>query len=240
MGLLDGKVALITGAAGALGSAAARRFGEEGATLVLVDNRPRRLAETCGDLCETYDTTLIGNVDVTIPRSVGKLVEMVLKDKERIDVLLNVVGGYEGPGPVRDTSPEVFDQMMALNAKSVFLMSGAVSPHMIEQGSGKIVNIAASAGLKARRDNSAYAASKAAVLRLTESLAADLKDHGVNVNAVLPSTIDTPANREMMAGADFEKWVTPDALADVLVFLASDMARAIHGAAIPVYGRVKV
>lgn len=238
MGLLQDKVTIITGAAGELGSAAAHRFAREGAQLVLVDNRPDRLAEQCGDLRDEHGALLIGNVDLTMPHSVGKLVEMVIEQRERIDVLVNIVGGWRGGAPVHETPPETFDFLMGLNAKTVFLMSGAVAPRMIAQGGGKIVSIAASAGLLAKSGNGVYAASKAAVIRLTEAMSAELKGHGINVNCVLPSTIDTPANRAAMPDARFEKWVTPEALADVLLFLASDMARAIHGAAIPVYGLV--
>lgn len=232
------KVAIITGAAGALGSVVARRFAKQGAKLALVDYDSDRLLETCGPLRDEYGAVLFGNTDLTRPDSIQKLIGLVLEQFERVDVLVNIAGGWRGGTPVHETKPETFDFLMNLNAKSVFLMAGAVAPQMIEQGSGKIVSIAASAGLKARSGNGAYAASKAAVIRITEALSAELKNDGINVNCVLPSTIDTEANREMMPNADFEKWVTPEALADVLLFLSSDASRAIHGAAIPVYGRV--
>ncbi|MBN1122771.1 MAG: SDR family NAD(P)-dependent oxidoreductase [Anaerolineae bacterium] len=234
---LKDKVVVITGAAGGLGSVVARKFGTEGAKLVLVDNSPTRLADNCEILREQYDATLIGNVDVTLKKSVDKLVEMVVKEHGRIDVLVNIVGTWRGGTPVHETEVETWDMLMNVNAKSVFLMSGAVAPQMIEQGSGKIVSIAASAGLKARSGNGAYAASKSAVIRLTEAFSEELKNKGINVNCVMPSTIDTELNREAMPDADFDKWVTPEQIADVLVFLASEQSAAIHGAAIPVYGR---
>lgn len=237
---LTDKVTVITGAAGNLGHVVANRFAQAGAKLVLVDHSPDHLAEMCSDLRDEHGAILIGNTDVTIPRSVGKLVELVLEQAERIDVLINIVGGWRGGKPLHETAPETFDFLMSLNAKSVFLTTGAVAPHMIEQGTGKIINVAASAGLRAKSGNSAYAASKAAVIRLTESLSAELKDSGINVNCVMPSIIDTPPNRKAMPKADFSKWVTPAALADVMLFLASDLSRGIHGAAIPVYGRVNV
>jgi NAD(P)-dependent dehydrogenase (short-subunit alcohol dehydrogenase family) len=127
---------------------------------------------------------------------------------------------------------------MTLNARSIIVMARAVAPIMIEQGSGKIVNIGARTGLQGSGGSGAYSASKAALIRATESLSESLKNQGINVNAVLPSTLDTQPNREMMPKADTAKWVAPAALADVIVFLASDAARAIHGASIPVYGRV--
>lgn len=237
---LENKVAIVTGAAGALGSSVARRFAEAGARLALVDIKPDRLLDCCGPLRDEYGAKLFGNTDVTAKQSVQRLAGLVLDEFGRIDVLVNIAGGWRGGTPVYETEPETFDFLMNLNAKSVLLMAGAVAPHMIEQGSGKIVSISASAGLKAQAGNSAYAASKAAVIRITEALSAELKSHNINVNCVLPSTIDTEANREMMPKADFDKWVAPEALADVLLFLASDASRAIHGAAIPVYGRVNV
>lgn len=237
---LTDKVTVITGAAGGLGHVVADRFAQAGAKLVLVDHSPDRLAETCSDLRDRHGALLIGNTDVTIPRSVGKLIDLILEQTGRIDVLINIVGGWRGGKPIPETDPETFDFLMGLNAKSVFLTAGAVAPHMAEQGAGKIVNVAASAGLRAKSGNGAYAASKAAVIRLTEALSAELKDSGINVNCVLPSIIDTPPNRESMPKADFSKWVAPAALADVMLFLASDLSRAIHGAAIPVYGRVNV
>ncbi|MGB4675383.1 MAG: SDR family NAD(P)-dependent oxidoreductase [Aggregatilineales bacterium] len=237
---VQGKVTIITGAAGALGSTVARRFAEAGARLALVDIKPDALLEACGYLRDQYGARLFGNTDVTRSESVRQLVDLVLQDFGRVDVLLNIAGGWRGGTPVHETKPETFDFLMNLNAKSMFLMSGAVAPHMSAQGSGKIVSVAASIGLKARAGNSAYAASKAAVIRITEALSAELKDDGINVNCVLPSTIDTEANREMMPRSDHEKWVSPEALADVLLFLSSDASRAIHGAAIPVYGRVNV
>jgi NAD(P)-dependent dehydrogenase (short-subunit alcohol dehydrogenase family) len=235
---LKGKVAVITGAAGSLGSVVAHKFGAEGATLVLVDNRQTRLAEHCDDLCEKYSATLIGNVDVTLKKSVDKLVEMIIKEHGRIDVLVNIVGTWRGGTPVHETDVETWDMLMDVNAKSVFLMSGAVAPQMIEQGSGKIISIAARPGLKAGAGGAAYAASKSAVIRLTEAMSEELKDKGINVNCVMPSIIDTEPNREAMPKADFDKWVRPEQLADVILFLASEQSAAVHGAAIPVYGRV--
>jgi len=128
--------------------------------------------------------------------------------------------------------------MLGLNARSVINVARAVVPGMIAAGNGKIVNIAALAGLAGKADMGAYSASKAAVIRLTESMSAELRDKGINVNCIMPSIIDTPQNRAAMPKADPGRWVTPQALAEVVMFLASDAASAIHGAAIPVTGRV--
>lgn len=122
------------------------------------------------------------------------------------------------------------------NARSVFIVSRAVSPHMLQQGYGKIVSVAARPGLKGRPDMAAYSVSKSAVIRLTESMAAELKTAGINVNCILPGTIDTPQNRAAMSEADYSRWVQPEGLADAILYLASDRARAVHGAALPVYG----
>jgi NAD(P)-dependent dehydrogenase (short-subunit alcohol dehydrogenase family) len=127
--------------------------------------------------------------------------------------------------------------MLSLNARSAFVLSQAVIPHMLEQGSGKIVHTAAKSGLKGGAGNAAYGASKSAVVRLVESLAAELKHEGINVNCVLPGTIDTPQNRKSMPKADHSRWVPPEAIADVILFLASDLAWPVNGAAIPVYGQ---
>jgi NAD(P)-dependent dehydrogenase (short-subunit alcohol dehydrogenase family) len=139
---------------------------------------------------------------------------------------------------VHETTDEVWRLMIELNAGSVLRTARAVVPGMIAQGAGKIVNIAAMGGTQGGAMMAAYAASKAAVIRLTESMALELRDKGINVNCILPSTIDTPPNRAGMPNADFTRWVAPAALADVTLFLASDAARAINGAALPVVGRV--
>jgi NAD(P)-dependent dehydrogenase (short-subunit alcohol dehydrogenase family) len=232
------QVVLITGAAGALGRVAAHQFAMQGAHLALTDHNSAHLAESCGDLQEKQGALLIGGVDVTADRPVREMVDQIMARWGRIDVLINIAGGWGGGKPVHETPVEEWDRLMNLNARSVFLVSGAVLPHMIRQNHGKIVSISARPALQGGANSAAYSAAKSAVIRLTESMAAEVKNYAINVNCVLPSIIDTPANRESMPSADFSKWVTPEALADVLLFLASDAARAIHGAAIPVFGRL--
>jgi NAD(P)-dependent dehydrogenase (short-subunit alcohol dehydrogenase family) len=229
------KVVLITGASGGLGEAVVRKFADAGARLALVD-RKDTAAE--GMLDGLTDPLFVGGTDVTDAASLKRMAERVISERGRIDVLLNIAGGWRGGTPVHETPIETWDFVMNLNAKSVFLVSQAVIPQMIAQGSGKIVSVAAKSGLEGKAGTAAYNASKSAVIRLTEAMSAELKDSGINVNCVLPTIIDTPINREQMPKSDFSKWVTPDAMADVLLFLASDASRAIHGAAIPVYGRV--
>jgi NAD(P)-dependent dehydrogenase (short-subunit alcohol dehydrogenase family) len=233
---IEDKHVVITGAAGDLGGVVARQFAQAGAKLALIDNRPDRLGNLFRDLQEEQGALLIGNTDITIPASVGKMVDLIMKEWDQIDILLNIAGGYRAGNPLHETTPETWDFMMNLNAKSVFLVAGAVVPHMIERGAGKIVNVAAHPGLKGSKGNSAYSASKSAVIRLTETLSAELKAHNINVNCIIPRSIDTPSNREAMPNADFSKWVAPEQIADVMQFLCSEAASAITGAAIPVYG----
>jgi NAD(P)-dependent dehydrogenase (short-subunit alcohol dehydrogenase family) len=230
------RVVLITGAAGNLGAAVTRVFHDGGAKLALFDNRHDRLQSIFSDLVEEDSHLLIGDVDVTDEESVQRAVERVVEHFDRIDVLINVAGGYRAGDPVHETPVETWDFMIGLNAKSVFLLSRAVAPHMLTQGSGVIVSVGARPGMQGPKNSGAYAASKSAVIRLTESLSAELKHKGINVNCVTPGTIDTPENREIMPNAKHEHWVTPEAIAEVIRFLASDAAHAIHGAPIPVYG----
>lgn len=232
---VSGKVVLMTGAAGGLGSAVARRFADGGAQVALVDRQSARLAELFSDL---PGAMLIGDTDVTDPAAVQRMVDQVIAERGRIDALINMAGTWRGGTPLHETPLDTWDFLMTLNAKSVFLVCQAVIPHMIARRSGKIVSVAAKSGLEGKANTAVYNASKSVVIRLTESLSAELKDHEINVNCVLPTIIDTPANRQQMPTSDFSRWVTPEAMADVLLFLCSDASRAIHGAAIPVNGRV--
>lgn len=228
------KVILITGAAGNLGQAVTTAFHEAGATLALADNRADRLARLFGSLSNTL---CLPEVDVTDETAVTTMVESVINQSGRIDVLCNVAGGFRMGPPLQDTPVATWEFMLNLNARSVFLVSKAVIPHMLANGSGKIVNVAARAAMAGAARMAPYVVSKTAVVRLTESMAAELKHDQINVNCILPGTIDTPENREAMPKADHDKWVPPADLAKVMLFLASEAARSINGAAVPVYGR---
>jgi NAD(P)-dependent dehydrogenase (short-subunit alcohol dehydrogenase family) len=231
----EGKVAMITGAAGTLGRATAAAFAAEGAKLALLDLDARALERAYG---AEGDTLLYLAADLGDGAKVAAAVDRARARFGRIDALCNIAGGFHMGEPVHETTDEVWRLMIELNAGSVLRTARAVVPGMIAQGAGKIVNIAAMGGTQGGAMMAAYAASKAAVIRLTESMALELRDKGINVNCVLPSTIDTPPNRAGMPNADFTRWVAPAALADVTLFLASDGARAINGAALPVVGRV--
>lgn len=228
------RIVIVTGAAGNLGSAVARAFLSAGAKLTLVDRAADRLQRIYPDMADSPDYFFANSVDLTDADAVQTMVDETFKHFGRIDVLVNTAGGYRAGKPVHETPLETWDFMFNLNARSAFLASRAVAPHMLQQGYGKIVNVAARAALSGRANMAAYSVSKSAVVRLTESMAAELKGAGINVNCLLPSTIDTPANRQAMPNADYSRWVKPEAVADVILFLASDSARPLHGAAIPI------
>lgn len=231
------RVVMVAGASGNLGQAVARAFSAQGASLVLLDHAPDRLPKRFPELAASTDHLLLGSVDAGDAKSVERAVKSALERFDRIDVLANAVGGYRAGQPVHETDLDTWDFMLNLNARTAFILSRAVVPHMLAQGSGKIVHVAARAALAGARKAAAYSASKAATVRLVESLAAELRRENINVNCVLPSIIDTPQNREAMPKADHSRWVQPEAIADVMLFLASDAARAVNGAAIPVYGK---
>jgi NAD(P)-dependent dehydrogenase (short-subunit alcohol dehydrogenase family) len=223
------KTCLITGAAGNLGRAVAGAFAAEGASLILMDHAEEHLRST-------YGTEEMGRRFVVADLRDAETVARAIPAGTRIDVLCNIAGGFRMGQPVHETSDETWDLMLGLNARSVLNCARAVVPGMLAAGGGKIINVGAIAALSGKANMAAYIASKSAVIRLTESMAAELREKGINVNCILPSTIDTPQNRKDMPKADPKRWVAPEALADVVLFLASDAARAIHGASIPVAG----
>jgi len=226
-----GKTCLITGAAGNLGRAVAGAFAAAGASLILMDHQNDHLQSAYGGEGEGRRFAL---ADLRDAQSVARALPAGI----RIDILCNIAGGFRMGQPVHETPEDTWDLMLGLNAKSVINCARAVVPGMLAAGQGKIINIAALAGLSGKANMGPYSASKSAVIRLTESMSAELRDKGINVNCILPSTIDTPQNRADMPKADPRRWVAPEALADVVLFLASDASRAIHGAAIPVNGLV--
>jgi NAD(P)-dependent dehydrogenase (short-subunit alcohol dehydrogenase family) len=224
MSAFAGKVVVITGAAGALGSATAEHFAGLGARLALLDvatiDGPH-YARTC---------------DLMDPQACRAAVAAIETDVGPIAALANIAGGFTMGDAVHETSDDTWDFMMNLNARTVLNMARAVVPGMLERGRGKIVNVGAGAGQHGVATLGAYSASKSVVTRLTESMAGELKERGINVNCVLPSVIDTAANRSSMPDADFSRWVTPAAMARVIAFLSSDDAEPIHGVALPVAG----
>jgi NAD(P)-dependent dehydrogenase (short-subunit alcohol dehydrogenase family) len=236
---LAGRVAVISGAGGNLGIAVAQLFRAADIRLALVDLREDTLRQRLREANLDPDHTLIGALDLTQKRAaIDEFISRVVAHYGKVDILVNVAGGFRAGGPVHEMDEEVWDFMMNINAKTAFLLSAAVARSMVAHNSGgRIVNIGARAALSGVPTISGYSASKSAVLRLTESMAAELMQYGITVNAVLPSVIDTPQNRKSDPNADYSKWVTPQSIAEVILFLVSDSARDISGAAIPVYGR---
>lgn len=226
------RTVMVTGAAGHLGHAVAAAFSQCGDNLVLVDRR-EKLRSIFG---AEDDRRLFAPADLLDQRQVDAFAKIALERFGRIDVLCNIAGGFRMGKAVHETSDADWDFLLDINLRTVRNTVRAVVPHMLASGGGKIVNIAAAAAQHGVAQMGAYAASKAGVIRLTEAMALELRDRNINVNCVLPSILDTPENRAAMPKSDPARWVAPADLANVLVFLASDEARAIHGAALPVVG----
>lgn len=231
------QVVMVTGATGNLGTTVARAFISNGANLALIDRGADRLQQTFSDLADSKDHYLGNCADLTNPEDVNDVVQQTVDYFGRIHVLVHTVGGYRAGEPLHATSIDTWNFMVDLNARSTFIVCHAVIPHMLPGGAGKIVTIGARPGLKGSAHASAYGAAKSAVIRLTESMAEEYKAQGINVNCIIPGTIDTPQNREAMPQADHSSWITPESLSDVILFLASEAARDVQGAVIPVYGK---
>ena len=212
------KKVLVTGAAGTVGNVVARRFHEAGATVTGVDVVAHDAP---------WKTVVADLIDPT------GAADAVAK-AGAVDILANIAGGFIMGEDVAETSDDTWNFMLNLNARTVLNMCRAATPGMVARGGGKVVNIGARGALRGAAKMGAYIASKSVVIRLTETLADELKHEGVNVNCILPSIIDTPPNRAAMPDANFAEWVPPDHIADVVLFLASPAANSIHGAAIPV------
>lgn len=226
------QTVVITGAAGHLGRAVATAFRERGAQCVLLGRHVDTLEEA------SAADVLALPLDLLDRDQVRAGIEQAVARFGGIDVLCHIAGGFRMGEAVHETTDASWDFLMDVNARTLVNVAAAVVPHLLRRGGGKIVTVGAAAAVRGAAHMGAYSASKSALLRLTEAMSAELKDHGINVNCVLPSIIDTPDNRAAMPDADYSRWVAPQALANVIVFLASDAASAIHGAALPVTGRV--
>jgi len=232
------KIVLIAGGTGGLGREVTMAFLEAGASVIVTYRSAEEFAAVVSAAERTGAKPPGGAaVDVTDAAAVEKSVANFVARYGRIDILVNAVGGYAGGTNLWEVDPRVYDQMMQLNLKAGFVLSRIVVPVMIRQNRGWIVNVASKAALDHGAGGALYAASKAGALALFDSLAAEVKPYNINVNSVLPSIIDTAANRKAIPGADFSKWPKPEEIARVILFLCSEEARVIHGAAIPVYGK---
>jgi NAD(P)-dependent dehydrogenase (short-subunit alcohol dehydrogenase family) len=232
MQALQGKIVAVTGGFGQLGLAVVQAALDAGAQVAALDR-----ARLPADATALAGALALGELDLAEPAAAGQALDQVAARLGGLDALVNVAGTFRWE-TLEQGSLDTWDLLYRVNLRSAVSTSRAALPHLTRRGGGRIVNIGAGAATKAGAGMGAYTASKAGVARLTESLAEELKDRGITVNAVLPSIIDTPANRAQMPDADFSRWVAPRAIADVIVFLLSDQARAVTGALIPVSGRV--
>jgi NAD(P)-dependent dehydrogenase (short-subunit alcohol dehydrogenase family) len=226
---MNGKVIVVTGASGALGKVVAEVAQAQGAKVAGVDHAASQLPATPNRI-------ELGGVDLTDAAQAKKAIDAAAAHFGRLDALINIAGGFAFEA-VAEGDPKTWQRMYALNVLTALNASRAAIPHLATSAAGRIVNVGAMGALQAGAGMGAYAASKAGVHRLTEALAAEWKGK-ITVNAVLPSTIDTPANRASMPKADFGKWVRPEELANVILFLVSNAASAVTGALLPVSGRV--
>lgn len=225
---------VVTGAFGNLGMAVAHRFREQGAVVALLD-RGQPPARVGTEFPAPH--SVLGGVDLTSVASAGTAMETVRTTLGAIDVLVNIAGGFRWQ-TLEQGAVEGWDEMFSINLKTAVVSIKAALPQLLESPAGRIINVGAGAAARsAAAGMGAYTASKAGVHKLTESLAEELKDRGITVNAVLPGIIDTPRNRADMPNADFSRWVKPEAIAAVIAFLASEQAAAVTGALVPVYGR---
>jgi NAD(P)-dependent dehydrogenase (short-subunit alcohol dehydrogenase family) len=224
---------MITGAAGNLGRAVAQAFAQQGAKLVLVDRSAQALEAAFG--AQREGTTLVAT-DLLDRQQTQADVASALQRTGGIDALCHLAGGFTMGEKVHETSEQAWNFMLDINARTFLHITHALVPSMLERGNGRIVAVGAYAAQKGAAGMGAYIASKSALIRLVEAMSAELRERNINVNCVLPTIIDTPANRAAMPDADPKRWVAPEALADAIVFLASPAARAIHGAALPVTG----
>jgi NAD(P)-dependent dehydrogenase (short-subunit alcohol dehydrogenase family) len=230
---LAGRVYVITGASGALGSTVAKAVVGQGCRVVLIDH----IHETPHGLVDGENVLILGGVDLTDDESAKAAIDAAAARFGGLDAVLNIAGGFSWEA-IEGGDPNTWRKLFRLNVETCANVCRAAIPHLKRSKAGRIVNVGANGAVKAGHGMGAYAASKAGVHRLTEALADELKGSGVTVNAVLPSIIDTPANRADMPKANFATWVTPEELTAVMLFLTSEKASAVTGALVPVVGRV--
>jgi NAD(P)-dependent dehydrogenase (short-subunit alcohol dehydrogenase family) len=231
------RVALIAGGTGALGRAVSAAFAREGARVIVTYRRQSEFEEFLSQSKLNARDVKGLIVDATDASAVARAIESILENGGALDILVNTIGGYHGGKRMWEEDLSSYEQMMSLNLKAGFVLARAVIPAMIRQNRGWIVNVASKAGYGKSPGAALYSASKAGALALFDSLAEEVKSYPINVNSVVPSIFDTPANRQAMPKADYANWPKPEEIADVILFLCSQQARIIHGAAIPVYGR---
>jgi len=234
-GSFSDKVALVTGGTGGLGRAVTLAFLHEGAS-VIASYIKKEEADALRDAVGPHAHLELLPLDATNEAECRSFIDGITARYGRLDILVNTIGGYAAGKPMWETDAKTFQLMLTLNLQAGQNLAKAVVPAMLRRKSGAIVNIASKAAFDHAVGAAAYATSKAAALALFDCLALDLKGSGVRVNSVLPSIIDTEPNRKAMPDADFSKWPKPEEIARVILFLCSDDAKVVHGAAVPVYG----
>ena len=230
----QGQVVIVAGGTGALGSAVARAFIQAGANVAVTYRTPREYEDLQSSVAADRARLRGHQVDVTSEAEMSRLAAAIDAEFHRLDVLVNAAGGYSGGPKLWEIESAVLERMLDLNLRSAFVTSRSVMPILLRQGRGCIVNVAAKAAVDQPGGAGAYVASKAAALAMMHSLAMDLKGTAIRVNSVLPSTIDTAANRRDMPRANFAAWTKPEDIAQVILFLCTEDARALNGTAIPV------
>jgi NAD(P)-dependent dehydrogenase (short-subunit alcohol dehydrogenase family) len=236
---MQDKVILITGATGALGRVVAQRVAATGARVALTGRRQDALDILVGELDAKGEGRIWAQAaDLAIAQDVERLMSAVAERWGGVDILLNIAGGWRGGKRVADVTEEEWDLMLDMNLRSAFLINRAVLPYMVKQGWGRIINLGSSAAVEPKPRRVQYAVSKAGVVALTAAIAADYRRSGIAANVILPSIIDTPANRKDMPDADTSRWVNPEEIAALMLFLCSEAGGSLNGATIPVYGRV--
>jgi NAD(P)-dependent dehydrogenase (short-subunit alcohol dehydrogenase family) len=233
----EDRVAVITGGTGALGRAVAHLFVQDGARVAVPYHGERDLHTLRGALGARADALLAARADMTDAATVARFFDGVIQALGRLDVLINVIGGFAGGKPLQETDEATWDRMLTLNLRAVYLACHAAVPHLLQAGRGAIVNVSSRPALVPTPNVSAYAVAKAGVLTLTTTLAAELKRDGITVNAVVPGTLDTEANRVGARPDQVGRWTKPEDVARVIHWLCSDDAAIVNGAAIPVYGQ---
>jgi len=235
---LQGKVVLITGAAGVLGRAVVRKMAETGAYLALTARRLEPLQELAAELNLAAERSLLHAADLAAPEQAQALVDALAARWGGVDILLNLAGGWSGGKRLADVSDQEWQAALDRNLTSALHINRAVLPFMVKRGWGRIVNVGSKAAEQPGARQAAYNVAKAGVVALTQSIAADYRRQGISANVLLPSIIDTPDNRAQMPDSDFGRWVKPEELAAMMLFLCSDEAASINGASIAVYGTV--
>ena len=226
---MKGKVVLVTGASGGLGTSVTQAFLDAGATVVGTSRKIQRSEFSSPDFTAV-------SADISSPQGANLLIDQVVNKFGRLDVLAHTVGGFAGGQPVVDTDDKTFQQMFDVNLNATFYLLRAAIPALRESGSGRIIAIGSRAALEPGAGVGAYSASKAAMVSLIRTVAAENHDAGMTANVILPGTIDTPVNRKVMPAADFSKWVLPATVASLMVWLAGAAGKDVNGAVIPVYG----